>query len=96
MEKGEEVYMRACVACHQANGQGIPPAFPPIAGGPIATGPVEGHLDQAMNGVPGTAMQAFAAQLNDVELAAVVTYQRNAFGNDMGDLVQPADVKAAR
>lgn len=96
MEKGEEVYMRACVACHQANGQGIPPAFPPIAGGPIATGPIEGHLDQAMNGVPGTAMQAFAAQLNDVELAAVVTYQRNAFGNDMGDLVQPADVKAAR
>ncbi|MEL0081955.1 MAG: cytochrome c oxidase subunit II [Gammaproteobacteria bacterium] len=96
MEKGEEVYMRACVACHQANGQGIPPAFPPIAGGPVSTGPIEGHLDQAMNGVPGTAMQAFAAQLNDVELAAVVTYQRNAFGNDMGDMVQPADVKAAR
>jgi len=96
MEKGEEVYMRVCVACHQANGQGIPPAFPAIAGGAISTGPIEGHLDQAMNGVPGTAMQAFAAQLNDVELAAVVTYQRNAFGNEMGDMVQPADVKAAR
>lgn len=96
MAKGEKVYMTYCVACHQANGQGIPPAFPPIAGGPIATGPVEGHLDQAMNGVPGTAMQAFAKQLNDVDLAAVVTYQRNAFGNDMGDLVQPATVKAAR
>ena len=94
--KGEKVYMTYCVACHQANGQGIPPAFPPIAGGPIATGPIEGHLDQAMNGVPGTAMQAFAAQLNDVDLAAVVTYQRNAFGNDMGDMVQPATVKAAR
>ncbi|RLA17156.1 MAG: cytochrome c oxidase subunit II [Gammaproteobacteria bacterium] len=96
MEKGDEVYMRVCVACHQANGQGIPPAFPAIAGGAISTGPIKGHLDQAMNGVPGTAMQAFAAQLNDVELAAVVTYQRNAFGNEMGDMVQPADVKAAR
>lgn len=96
MERGETVYMRVCVACHQANGQGIPPAFPAIAGGAIATGPIEGHLEQAMNGVPGTAMQAFAAQLNDVDMAAVVTYQRNAFGNEMGDLVQPADVKAAR
>ena len=96
MEKGDEVYMRVCVACHQANGQGIPPAFPAIAGGAISTGPIKGHLDQAMNGVPGTAMQAFAAQLNDVELAAVVTYHRNAFGNEMGDMVQPADVKAAR
>ena len=96
MAKGEKVYMTYCVACHQANGQGIPPAFPAIAGGAISTGPVEGHLDQAMNGVTGTAMQAFAAQLNDVDLAAVVTYQRNAFGNEMGDLVQPATVKAAR
>jgi len=96
MVEGEVVYMRVCVACHQANGQGIPPAFPAIAGGAIATGPIEDHLDQAMNGVPGTAMQAFAAQLNDAELAAVVTYQRNAFGNEMGDMVQPADVKAAR
>ena len=45
-----------------------------------------------INGVPGTAMQAFGAQLNDVDMAAVITYQRNAFGNNMGDAVQPIDV----
>ena len=41
-----------------------------------------------MNGKPGTAMQAFAGQLNDVDLAAVVSYERNAFGNNTGDVVQ--------
>ena len=50
------------------------------------------HLDVGINGVPGTAMQAFGGQLNDVEMAAVITYQRNAFGNNMGDTVQPIDV----
>jgi cytochrome c oxidase subunit 2 len=49
-----------------------------------------------LHGKPGTAMQAFGAQLNDVDLAAVITYERNAFGNAMGDLVQPAQIKAAR
>lgn len=96
MEKGQQVYNVTCVACHQANGQGLPPAFPAIAGSPIATGPVEAHLDRVLHGKPGTAMQAFGAQLNDVDLAAVITYQRNAFGNTVGDLVQPAQVKAAR
>lgn len=94
--RGKEVYGTYCVACHQANGQGIPPAFPAIAGGVIATGPIEGHMDRVMHGKPGTAMQAFAAQLNDVDLAAVITYERNAFGNDKGDLVQPKQIKAAR
>jgi cytochrome c oxidase subunit 2 len=90
------VYGTYCVACHQANGQGIPPAFPAIAGSPIATGPIEGHMDIVLHGKPGTAMQAFGAQLNDVDLAAVITYQRNAFGNDKGDLVQPKQIKASR
>jgi cytochrome c oxidase subunit 2 len=96
MARGKEVYGTYCVACHQANGQGIPPAFPAIAGGVISTGPIEGHMDRVMHGKPGTAMQAFAAQLNDVDLAAVITYERNAFGNDKGDLVQPKQIKAAR
>ena len=95
-ERGKGVYGTYCVACHQANGQGIPPAFPALAGSPIATGPIEAHVDRVMHGVSGTAMQAFAGQLNDVDLAAVVTYERNAFGNDMGDLVQPKQIKAAR
>ena len=61
-------------------------------GSAIATGDIGGHLNIGINGVPGTAMQAFGGQLNDVDLAAVITYQRNAFGNNMGDLVQPIDV----
>lgn len=96
VERGQEVYGTYCVACHQANGQGIPPAFPALAGGVLTTGPIEGHVDRVLHGKPGTAMQAFGAQLNDVDLAAVITYERNAFGNAMGDLVQPAQIKAAR
>ncbi len=96
MARGESVYNTNCAACHQPNGQGIPGVFPAIAGSAIATGDVTGHTDIVMNGKAGTAMQAFGAQLNDVDLAAVITYQRNAFGNDAGDMVQPSDVAAAR
>jgi cytochrome c oxidase subunit 2 len=96
MERGKTVYGTYCVACHQANGQGIPPAFPALAGGVLTTGPVEGHIDRVLHGKAGTAMQAFGLQLNDVDLAAVVTYERNAFGNDKGDLVQPKQIKALR
>lgn len=96
MEKGEEVYGSVCVACHQANGQGVPGAFPALDGGAITTGPIEDHIDIVMNGKAGTAMAAFGPQLNDVDLAAVITYERNAWGNDTGDIVQPADIKAER
>ena len=96
VERGKGVYGTYCVACHQANGQGIPPAFPSLVGSKITTGAIEGHVDIVMNGKAGTGMQAFAAQLNDVDLAAVITYERNAFGNTMGDLVQPSAIKAAR
>ena len=90
MERGKAIYDRSCLACHGANGEGG--VGLPIAGSAIATGDVSAHLDVGINGVPGTAMQAFGGQLNDVDMAAVITYQRNAFGNNMGDLVQPIDV----
>lgn len=90
MERGKAVYDRSCAACHGANGEGG--LGKAIADSPIATGDVSGHLDVGINGVPGTAMQAFGGQLNDVDMAAVITYQRNAFGNNMGDMVQPIDV----
>ncbi len=90
MERGKGVYERSCLACHGANGEGG--VGTPIAGSPVATGELKGHLEIGINGVPGTAMQAFGGQLNDVDMAAVITYQRNAFGNNMGDLVQPIDV----
>ena len=96
MAKGEAVYNTQCAACHQANGQGIPGVFPAIAGGAVATGDVAKHIDIGVNGVAGTAMQAFGEQLSAVDLAAVITYQRNAFGNDTGDMVQPADITAAK
>jgi len=96
MAKGETAYNSHCAACHQANGAGIPGVFPAIAGSAVATGDVARHIDIGINGVPGTAMQAFGEQLSAVDLAAVITYQRNAFGNDTGDMVQPADIAAAK
>lgn len=87
---GEQVYASNCAACHQANGEGIPGNFPAIANSPIATGPVVDHIDRVVNG--GKGMPPFGEQLTPVETAAVVTFQRNAFGNNMGDQIQPIDV----
>lgn len=92
MSQGQDVYTRNCVACHQANGAGVPPVFPSIAGSPKAVGNRELTMDVLVNGVPGSAMAAYGRQLNPIELASVITYVRNAFGNNTGDLVQPADV----
>jgi cytochrome c oxidase subunit 2 len=94
MERGQQVYMRNCMACHGMSGEGNAALrAPAIAGSSVATGVVGNHLNMVINGSPNNAvMQAFGKQLNDVDLAAVVTYQRNAFGNNMGDMVQPIDV----
>jgi len=96
MAEGETQYTSNCGACHQANGMGLPPTFPAIAGSAVATGDVAAHIDIAVHGKPGTAMAAFGPQLSDEALAAIVTYQRNAFGNDTGDLVTPDQIAAAR
>jgi cytochrome c oxidase subunit 2 len=95
MERGEKVYAQ-CAACHGATGTGIPGVFPALKGSKIATGPVNGHIGIVLKGKPGTAMQAYAGQMNDADIAAVVTYERNAFGNNTGDVVQPSAVKALR
>jgi cytochrome c oxidase subunit 2 len=103
--KGKEVYDKQCVVCHQAEGQGLPPAFPALTGSKIVTGPLlspEGkllpgsHVDRVLNGKANTAMQAFKATLTDVELAAVITFERNALGNGKGDMIQPAQIKSLR
>ncbi len=105
MKHGQEIYERICIACHQAGGKGLSGAFPALAGSKIVNGPFldsngrlikDGHLDRVMNGKPGTAMQAFKNSLSDTDIAAIVTYERNSFGNSMGDLVQPALVKSLR
>ena len=95
MKRGEQVYNASCAACHQANGAGIPGVFPGMINSKITIGPAADHIDIVVNGKAGTAMQAFGAQLNDADLAAVITYERNSWGN-AASVVQPADVKAAR
>jgi cytochrome c oxidase subunit II len=105
VERGREVYTKNCAACHQPDGKGIPGAFPALAASKIVNGPLltaEGkliagsHVDRVLHGKAGTAMQAFANQLSDVDLAAVITYERNALGNSRGDMIQPAQIKALR
>ena len=93
---GEKIYTANCAACHQANGEGLPPAFPALNGSKIATGPQQAHLELVINGKPGTAMAAFGGQLSDTDIAAVVAYERNAWTNKLGEVIQPADVKALR
>ncbi len=94
METGEKVYKEQCAVCHQVNGLGVSSVFPAIKASPVATGEVSIHMDTVLNGRSGTAMQPFANQLTEQELAAVITYQRNAWGNDTGDLVQASDISA--
>jgi cytochrome c oxidase subunit 2 len=96
MARGQTIYTTSCSACHQASGKGMLPQFPPITGSAVATGPIAEHVDRVMNGKSGTAMAAFGAQLSDTDLAAVITYQRNALGNSVGDMIQPAAIQAAR
>ncbi|MGE5490137.1 MAG: cytochrome c oxidase subunit II [Actinomycetota bacterium] len=93
---GEKVYTANCVSCHQANGQGLPPAFPPLNGSKVVTGTTAGHLDVVFHGRPGTAMPAFGPQLSDLDIAAVVSYERNAWNNKTGNGVQPREVAALR
>ncbi|KTD31532.1 cytochrome c oxidase subunit II [Legionella israelensis] len=94
---GKKQYEMICVACHKADGTGIPPMFPALKGSSVAVGkPISRHIDIILNGIPGTAMQAYKDQLSDEEIAAIVTYERNAWENNTDDLVQPADVKNVR
>ncbi len=93
--RGEKVYAANCVACHQPTGKGNPPAFPPLAGSKVVNGPEEAQIDTVLNGRPGTAMAAFGKQLSDTEIAAVITYTRNSWGNKASD-VTPGEVKQRR
>ena len=88
--QGEAVYQKQCAACHQPDGKGIAGVFPAIAGSPIANGEMREHLNRVING--GKGMPPFGEQLTPVEAAAVITFQRNAFGNNTGSQVQPIDI----
>lgn len=95
MKKGEQVYLHTCAACHQPTGMGIPGAFPALKGSPVTTGDVKVHISTVLHGRPGTAMQAFGNQLSATDLAAVITYERNAWGNNTGEAVTPSQIEQA-
>ncbi|MGR9108439.1 MAG: cytochrome c oxidase subunit II [Gammaproteobacteria bacterium] len=97
LSQGEEIYNRYCAACHQENGSGIAPMFPALNRSSVVVGaPIERHIDLVLNGIPGSAMQAIVQQLNAAQIAAVVTYERNAWENHTGDLITPEQVQARR
>lgn len=96
MQRGQTIYESACVVCHQKEGAGMPPVYPSLVNTPMIKGPVVAHINRVLNGKPGTAMQAFRDQLDDNDLAAVITYERNAWGNSTGDFLKPEQIKAAR
>jgi len=99
MARGQGVYMSQCAACHQANGQGLPAAgFPALTSGmSVDPAGLAAHIDIVLNGSrTNAAMAAFGRSLNDLDIAAVITYERNAWGNETGDVVQPRDIAAAR
>jgi len=93
-ERGEKVYLASCAACHQPNGQGVPGLFPALSGSKIVTGPKQAQIDIVVNGKPGTAMAPFGQQLSPIEIAAVITYTRNAWANKTGEVIQPKEVAA--
>lgn len=96
MKHGQEVFLNTCSVCHQATGEGMPPTFPALKGSKVVTGPLAAHLHTVMFGKPGTAMQAFKDQLSDEDIAAVITYERNSWGNNTKDIVQPSQVTSAK
>jgi cytochrome c oxidase subunit 2 len=99
MARGEKVYAANCAACHQATGKGVPPAFPALDGSKVVNGPLDAQVKIVLNGVERdgkpTAMISWKS-LSDTDIAAVITYTRNSWGNKTGETVQPSAIKAAR
>lgn len=94
-QRGESVYTANCVACHQANGKGVPGAFAALDASPVVNGPKAAQVEILLNGIRG--MPGWKATLSDTEIAAVITYTRNSWSNKAAEnIVQPAEVLAAR
>ncbi|MFQ5609893.1 MAG: cytochrome c oxidase subunit II [Woeseiaceae bacterium] len=96
MPLGQAVYEKHCSTCHQPDGAGQGIKYPALSGSEIATGPIEDHLARVMDGKADTEMQAWAPQLSDLDIAAVITYERNSWTNNSGDVIQPMTVYTAR
>jgi cytochrome c oxidase subunit 2 len=96
VSQGEQVFVKHCATCHQRDGMGQGSKYPALVGSPITTGPIPDHLNRVMNGKADTEMQAWAPQLSDLDIASVITYERNTWGNDTGDVIQPVTVYEER
>jgi cytochrome c oxidase subunit 2 len=93
MDRGAKVYAANCAACHQANGKGAG-SFPALDGSKVVLGPKEGNFQIMLNGKG--AMPKWGGVISDGDIAAVITYTRNAWGNKTGDVYQTPDLMAAR
>ncbi|QDQ40050.1 cytochrome c oxidase subunit II [Legionella geestiana] len=94
---GRDKYNQLCAACHKADGTGLPPLYPPLKGSSVAVGkPISRHIEMILNGIAGSAMQPYRDLLTDEEVAAIATYERNAWGNNTDDTIQAADVARVR
>jgi cytochrome c oxidase subunit II len=104
MAQGKKIYTQYCAVCHKATGKGMPPAFKALKGSAIVTGPKDAVIHTVLNGVKGSAMQAFSTVLSNDQLAAVITYIRQSWGNDdqkkygrtAGGLITTHDIKHRR
>ena len=106
-DDGEQVYGTICVTCHQADGNGLPGAFPGLAGSPVATGDADVAIKIVLSGLTGEMtrggttyngmMTPWGGTLSDADVAAVLTYVRSNFGNsaDAVTEAQVAEVRAA-
>ena len=95
IERGEKVYTKNCVACHQVSGKGLPPVFPALDGSQIVMADKTRNIEIIMEGVRGAAMQSFSNQLSEVDIASVITYTRQSWGNKKigdGEIVVPKDI----
>jgi cytochrome c oxidase subunit 2 len=92
-ERGEKVYMANCAVCHQPTGKGGGP-FPALDGSKIVNGPIAEHVSLVLKGK--NAMPSWAPTLSNVEIASVITFERNSWGNHTGEVLQPRQVADAR
>jgi len=93
--RGEKVYTANCAVCHKPDGSGAPPAIKALAGSPVVNDADKGkQITTVLNGTD-KGMPPWK-QMSDTDLAAVITYTKNSWSNKTGQLVQPAEVVAAR
>jgi len=94
-KRGEKVYAANCAACHQANGKGAGPIKPLDGAAVVLNADHAKQISVLLNGQNNGAMPSWKA-LSDTEIAAVITFTKNNWSNKTGQLVQPAEVLAAR